>query len=46
MARPIVLKLGGELLEDGPRTRTVAGEIARAAAAMPAGGRPRRRAGD
>ena len=35
MARPIVLKLGGELLEDGPRTRIVAGEIARAAAAMP-----------
>jgi len=32
---PIVLKLGGELLEDGPQTRTVATEIARAAAAMP-----------
>jgi acetylglutamate kinase len=35
MSRPIVLKLGGELLEDGPRTRAVAGEIARAAASMP-----------
>ena len=30
-----MLKLGGELLEDASRTRAVAGEIARAAAAMP-----------
>jgi acetylglutamate kinase len=35
MARPIVLKLGGELLEDAARTQAVAGEIARAAAAWP-----------
>ena len=35
MARPIVLKLGGELLEDVSRTRAVAAEIARAAATMP-----------
>ena len=35
MARPIVLKLGGELLEDASRTRAVAAEIARAAATMP-----------
>ena len=35
MARPVVLKLGGELLEDASRTRAVAGEIARAAATMP-----------
>jgi acetylglutamate kinase len=35
MPRPIVLKLGGELLEDTSRTRALAGEIARAAATMP-----------
>jgi acetylglutamate kinase len=35
MRSPIVLKLGGELLEDASRTRAVAGEIARAAAATP-----------
>jgi acetylglutamate kinase len=35
MARPIVLKLGGELLEEISRTRAVAAEIARAAAGMP-----------
>ena len=35
MARPIVLKLGGELLEDASRMRAVAAEIARAAATMP-----------
>ena len=35
MARPIVLKLGGELLEDALRARAVAGEIARAAVTMP-----------
>jgi acetylglutamate kinase len=35
MARPIVLKLGGELLEDASRTRAVAAEIARAAATTP-----------
>jgi acetylglutamate kinase len=35
MTRPIVLKLGGELLEDATRTKAVAGEIARAAEAGP-----------
>jgi acetylglutamate kinase len=35
MAGPIVLKLGGELLEDASRTRALAVEIARAAAGMP-----------
>jgi acetylglutamate kinase len=35
MERPVVLKLGGELLEDDARTRAVAGEIARAAARAP-----------
>lgn len=35
MTRPVVLKLGGELLEDAPRSQAIAGEIARAAAAMP-----------
>jgi len=35
MPRPVVLKLGGELLEDASRTRAVAGEIARAAATLP-----------
>jgi acetylglutamate kinase len=35
MARPIVLKLGGELLEDHERTRAVAAAIARAAATAP-----------
>ena len=35
MARPIVLKLGGELLEDAARMRAVAAAIARAAATMP-----------
>jgi acetylglutamate kinase len=34
MPRPVVLKLGGELLEDFSRTRAVAGEIARAASAL------------
>ncbi|MGE5198441.1 MAG: acetylglutamate kinase [Rhodospirillaceae bacterium] len=34
MARPVVLKLGGELLEDASRARAVAGEIARASAEM------------
>ncbi|MFO7695229.1 MAG: acetylglutamate kinase [Vicinamibacterales bacterium] len=33
--RTVVLKLGGELLEEEPPTRQAAGEIARAAAAMP-----------
>jgi len=35
MPRPVVLKLGGELLEDAPRTRAVSAEIARAAATLP-----------
>jgi acetylglutamate kinase len=35
MPRPIVLKLGGELLEDAARTRAVAGAIAQAASATP-----------
>jgi acetylglutamate kinase len=35
VAGPIVLKLGGELLEETSRTRAVAAEIARAAAGMP-----------
>ena len=35
MAGPVVLKLGGELLEDAPRTQAIAGEIARAATAAP-----------
>jgi acetylglutamate kinase len=35
MAGPVVLKLGGELLEDPSRTRAVAAEVARAAAGMP-----------
>jgi acetylglutamate kinase len=34
MPRPVVLKLGGELVEDASRTRAVAAEIARAAATM------------
>jgi acetylglutamate kinase len=34
MPRPVVLKLGGELLEDTSHTRAVAAEIARAAATM------------
>ena len=35
MSRPIVLKLGGELLEDAARTRAMAVAIAQAAAAAP-----------
>jgi acetylglutamate kinase len=35
MLRPVVLKLGGELLEDVSRTRDLASEIARASATMP-----------
>jgi len=35
MPRPVVLKLGGELLEDASHTRAVAGEIARAAEMTP-----------
>jgi acetylglutamate kinase len=35
MTRPIVLKLGGELLEDEVRTRAVAAAIARASATTP-----------
>jgi acetylglutamate kinase len=35
MRPPVVLKLGGELLEDAPHMRAVAVEVARAAAAMP-----------
>jgi len=35
MPRPVVLKLGGELLEDASRTRAVSAEIARAAMTLP-----------
>jgi acetylglutamate kinase len=35
MARPTVLKLGGELLEDAARTSAIAGVIARASASTP-----------
>jgi acetylglutamate kinase len=35
MARPVVLKLGGELLEEASSMQAIAGEIARAAAAAP-----------
>jgi acetylglutamate kinase len=35
MARPVVLKLGGELLEEASRLQAIAGEIVRAAEAAP-----------
>jgi acetylglutamate kinase len=35
MARPVILKLGGELLEEASRLQAIAGEIVRAAEAAP-----------